>query len=259
LRRLDSEALRELTETTDGVAMRKEFALEPGGSKRLTVTYAWNLANAEVLVDGQKIASMPSKADFQRGTVCKLADGSLLTVRFGGIEGAPLLKGVHVIYKGKPLPGSAADPVPGWAWVFIVACGLIPVISVGGAVPMLLAMAGIGGTLAVARVREWSVPMRAGICAAVAVACWCGFALLIAAMRPVKAAQGWNPPLSKTLFMSSSPDKLMDQIEAAYSAKGYNEKAIGRIKQTLRGNCDRLEPKQCVGFLQTALLEIQNR
>lgn len=51
----------------------------------------------------------------------------------------------------------------------------------------------------------------------------------------------------------------MTEIEAAYRAKGYNQKAIDHIKGTLQGNCDRLEPKQCVAFLQTALLEIQNR
>src|SRR5215475_655062 len=198
--------------------MKKEFALDPGGPKRLTVTYGWNLANAEVLLDGRKIASFPTKADFQRGTTCKLPDGALLTVRFGSVEGAPLLKGVHVIRNGAPLPGSAADPVPTWAWVFIVACAAIPVISVGGAVPVLLAMVGISGTLAVARLRQWSVALRAGVCAVIALACWSGFALLISALRPATAASGWNPPLSKTLFMSSSPDKLMNEIEAAYTA-----------------------------------------
>jgi hypothetical protein len=239
--------------------MEKKFALEPGGAKRLTVTYGWNLANAQVLLDGRKIASFATKADFQRGTTCKLPDASLLTVRFGSVEGAPLLKGVHVFRNGRPLSGSAADPVPKWAWVFIVACALIPIISVGGAVPVLLAMAGVSGTLAVARFRQWSAALRACACSLIVLACWIGFALLISALRPASAAKGWNPPFSKTLFMSSSPDKLMNEIAAAYSAKGYNEKAISRIKATLQGNCDRLEPKQCVAFLQTALLEIQNR
>jgi hypothetical protein len=77
--------------------MKKEFALDPGGPKRLTITYPGNLANAEVLLDGQRVMAFSSKAEFQRGTTCKLADGSMLTVRFGPIEGVPLLKGVHVI------------------------------------------------------------------------------------------------------------------------------------------------------------------
>src|SRR5215475_10464170 len=198
--------------------MKKEFALDPGGPKRLTVTYGWNLANAEVLVDGRKIASFATKADSERGTTCKLPDGSLLTIRFGGLEGAPLLKGVHAIRNGAPLPGSAADPVPTWAWIFIIACAAIPVISLGGAVPVLLAMAGVSGALAFPRLRQWSTSLRAGACTLIVLACWTGFGLLVSALRPVTAASGWNPPLSKTLFMSSSPDKLMNEIEAAYTA-----------------------------------------
>jgi len=99
--------------------MKKEFALEPGSPKRLKITYPGNLASAEVLLDGQRIMAFSSKADFQRGLTCKLPDNSVLTVRYGPIEGVPLLKGVHVIRNGAPLPGSAADPVPKWAWVFI--------------------------------------------------------------------------------------------------------------------------------------------
>lgn len=74
--------------------MKQEFALDPG-PKRLKITYPWNLVNAEVFLDGQKILSFPTKADFQRGTTRKLPDGSVLSVRFGPAAGAPLMKGVQ--------------------------------------------------------------------------------------------------------------------------------------------------------------------
>jgi hypothetical protein len=125
--------------------MKREFALDPGGPKRLKITYPWNLANADVSFDGQRIASFATKADFQRGTTCKLPDGSILSVLFvfGPVEGAPFLKGVQVIRNGAPLPGSAADPVPKWAWVFIVVCAIVPVVSLGGALPAVIAVAGV--------------------------------------------------------------------------------------------------------------------
>lgn len=152
--------------------MKKQFALEPGGPKRLTITYPGNVANAKVLLDGQRIMGFASKADFQRGTTCKLSDGSMLTVRYGPIEGVPLLKGVHAIRNGAPLQGSAADPVPKWAWVFLIACALIPVVTLGGALPALIGFGGVGGTLSVSRLNRWSAALRAGMCALITLACW---------------------------------------------------------------------------------------
>jgi len=88
--------------------------------------------------------------------------------------------------------------------------------------------------------------------------CWSGFGLLLVVLRPTRAS-GWNPPLSRTLFMSSSPDKLIEDIDSAYTRYGYNEKAISQINDTLRRSCDRVEEKQCIAYLRTALLEIQDR
>src|SRR5215813_13800305 len=82
--------------------MKREFALNPGGAKRLKVTYAWNLNNAEVFFNGKKIGSFATKADFQRGATFALPNGSNLSVRFGSMAGAPFLKGVHLLHNGAP-------------------------------------------------------------------------------------------------------------------------------------------------------------
>lgn len=241
--------------------MNKEFALDPGGPKRLKITYPSNLANAEVFFDGQRIASFATKADFERGTTCKLPDGSMLSVRFGPIEGAPsFFKGVHVIRNGAPLPGSAADPVPTWAWVFIIACAIIPVISLGGAIPAVIAVAGVSGTLSVARFNRWSVGLRAGVCAAIALACWGAFAMLIMAFQPpaATASTGWHVPITRAIFMSSSPEKLMVQIDDEFEKHGYNEKAISGINETLQKQCDMMKKSECVDYLRAALIEAEN-
>ena len=240
--------------------MNKEFALDPGGPKRLKVTYAGNLANAQVSLDGQTITSFASKEDFQRGSTCKLPDGSMLTVRYGPVEGAPFLKGVHVVRNGAPVAGSAADAVPTWAWVFIVACGIIPILSLGGAIPAVIAVMGVSATLSVSRLPRWSVALRAITCTAIAVACWVAFGALITAFRPATtSAKEWKVPFTTAIFMSSSPEKLMDEIDAAYTRRGYTEKAISSIKDNLQKQCDLKTRKECVDFLRYALRDVETR
>jgi hypothetical protein len=238
--------------------MKKEFALDPGGPKRLTITYPRNLANAEVLLDGQRIMAFPAKADFQRGTTCKLPDGSMLTVRFGPVEGVPLLKGVHVIRNGAPLPGSAADPVPKWAWVFMIACVLIPVVTLGGGVPALIGFAGVGATLLVSRLSRWSVALRAGVCALITLACWSALGLVALAFVVVKAVYQANPPSVITAPATSSTDKLIHDIGVAYYRHGHLQSDIDKIKDRLYDECDGMQPAQCSDYLHKALLEAQH-
>jgi hypothetical protein len=191
--------------------MKREFALVQGGVKRLKITYAWNLKNAEVFFDRKRVGTFAAKVDFERGSTFALPDGSSLLVRFGSMTGAPFLKGIHLLHNGVPVPGSAADPVPKWAWPFMVACVAIPVVSLGGALPAGLAAAGVGGMLSAARTSRWSTAMRVGACALITLACWGAFGLVV---TTVHGDQG--------IFMSSSPEKLMQEIEATYHQTGFS-------------------------------------
>ena len=238
--------------------MNKEFALEPGGPKRLKITYNGKLTNAEVLLDGQQIMAFSSKPDFLRGTTCKLPDGSALTVRYGPVEGLPVLKGVHVIRNGAPLPGSAADPVPRWAWVFIIACALIPVVTLGGGIPALIGFAGVGGALSVSRLDRWSVAMRTGVCALITVACWGALGLLMTVVVGVQAVSQPKQSASSVAPSTAAEDKLIHQIGVTYYQHGYRQSAIEKIKDNLYDECDRMQPAQCQSYLGHALAEAQN-
>jgi hypothetical protein len=243
--------------------MKKEFALDPDGPKRLTVTYPANLKNAEVLFDGKQILTFSTKADLERGTTCKLPDGSMLTVRFGPIEGLPLLKGIHVIRNGAPVPGSAADPVPKWAWIFMIACALIPVVTLGGGLPALIGFAGVGGILAISRLNRWTVALRAGVCALITVACWSGLILLFSVVVAVKAVNQAKQPFGGTSHATSSPamsptDKYIHDIGVAYYNHRYKQKDIEVIKDRLYDECDQMQPAQCTDHLQKALQEARN-
>ena len=71
-----------------------------------------------------------------------------------------------------------ATPMPKWGWAFAVACLLIPLIAVGGALPMLL---GIGGAGLVSHIARSNKPQsqRVGLCAVVTLAAWAMFVALV--------------------------------------------------------------------------------
>lgn len=75
------------------------------------------------------------------------------------------------------------EPIPGWAWLFVVACIAIPVVSRGGAIPAGIGAAGAAGCVSVARKAVRPVAVRAGICGAITAGAWgvfIGFAVLVA-------------------------------------------------------------------------------
>ena len=74
---------------------------------------------------------------------------------------------------------SPPEPMPAWAWVFIVVCGAIPVVSLGGAIPAMIGFTGAFGCAAVSRNRSLPAGVRLGSCLAIAAAAWGAFALLI--------------------------------------------------------------------------------
>jgi hypothetical protein len=228
--------------------MKREFALDPGGPKRLKVTYAWNLKNAEVFFDRKRVGAFATKADFERGDRFTLPNGSTLSVRFGPVTGAPFIKGVHLLRDGAPLPGSAADPVPRWAWPFMLACAAIPVVSLGGALPAAIAVAGVSGILSVARAGRWSAALRAGACALMMLASWGAFALVTTAIHGDRS----------TFFMSSSPDKLLEEIEATYQKQGFRPETITAMMGNFHQTCDRMSNQQCVEYLRSSLRTIKN-
>src|SRR5262245_7705012 len=76
--------------------------------------------------------------------------------------------------KKKPMP-----PIPVWAWAFAVACGLIPVFTLGGAIPGAIGFGGAAGCVQVARQPTMGIATRLAICAVITVACWAAVAAII--------------------------------------------------------------------------------
>jgi hypothetical protein len=82
----------------------------------------------------------------------------------------------------------AKPPIPWWGWAFAVGCALIPVLSLGGAIPAGIGFGGAGGCVAVARKAGMSTPVKALICGSILGACWIAFFALVMAVAAAKAA-----------------------------------------------------------------------
>ena len=65
-----------------------------------------------------------------------------------------------------------APPIPPWAWIFVVLCGAIPLVTLGGAIAAAIGFGAAGGCSGVARLKNMSISARVGICLAITVAAW---------------------------------------------------------------------------------------
>lgn len=69
---------------------------------------------------------------------------------------------------------SQGQATPMWAWIFVVACVAIPVVSLGGAIPGALGGGGAFACYTVAR-RPTGAGTRVAACAGIVLACWLAF------------------------------------------------------------------------------------
>lgn len=103
---------------------------------------------------------------------------ALATVRSGfisskfdlGVDGSS-------VTTGKPV--SAMPPMPAWGWLFVAACILIPIISLGGALPVLFGLGGAYGCAAVARDSSKSTGLRLGMCVGITALAWILLVVLV--------------------------------------------------------------------------------
>ena len=244
---------------------KQDFWLEPGGPKRLMVEYEPRLKHAEVKFDGQRVIAFASAEEFNRGTTVKLPDGSLLTAKYGPIAGAEwlkLLKGIHLIRNGVPVPGSAAEPLPKWTWAFVVACGII--CFFGGAIPALIGFGGTSGVMSVSRNTRWTVGKRVGACAGITAACWIAILALIVAVAGVKAAnQGTTVSYANTENVRSKVpltrnEELLHEIAVTYYEHGHITSDMEKMKDLLADKCDAMSEQDCNKYLKQELAKVRS-
>jgi hypothetical protein len=86
---------------------KKQFALEPGGPKRVTLSWSGFWKNFEIAFDGTLVGRIETKQQLETGSSFALPDGSQLNVQ---LKRVAMTQELQVLRNGIPLPGSASEP-----------------------------------------------------------------------------------------------------------------------------------------------------
>ena len=126
------------------------YAVDPGGPRRVELTWEEEWKDLRVRFDGAQVATADGKDALARGLDCRLSDDSLLRLELKGDD--PSLR---VLRDGVPVPGSPGDPrssirngvlALGFAaglWLLAVAGGVMHVSGVSPHLPKLAVVSGV--------------------------------------------------------------------------------------------------------------------
>jgi hypothetical protein len=85
----------------------KRFALEPGGSPRLEITWRYGFKDVVIKVDGLEIGRVSDPSELKVGRDFALPDGATLRVQ---LVSKFHYRELQVLRNGTPLPGSSSHP-----------------------------------------------------------------------------------------------------------------------------------------------------
>jgi hypothetical protein len=71
---------------------------------------------------------------------------------------------------------------PQWSYLFATVCGIIPIVALGGIIPITLGLTGASGCLGVSRMGNMPVALRLLACVGITVVCWGLFLLMLGAV-----------------------------------------------------------------------------
>ena len=126
---------------------QQKYALDPGGPKRLTVSWSGIWKNFSIQLDGKPVGSIEGgTAELKQGKEFPLGDGTTLKVQLR----TGLSNGLELLRNGTPLPGSFTDP----AQQLKTACATIYCVAV---------ISGGAGLIAICFHVEFLMKMGAGI------------------------------------------------------------------------------------------------
>lgn len=148
-----------------------KFTLEDG-EHNVHLEHTWFSGKRKILLDGKPIVQESKFFDFGNEYPFRIGGHQgLVTIRTNGLSFA-----YDVAIDGKSIttgkPVARVNAIPGWAWSFIVVCVLIPIVSLGGVVPMLIGFMGAYGCAQVSRDGSKDHNTRLLTCAGITVLCW---------------------------------------------------------------------------------------
>jgi hypothetical protein len=148
------------------------FQLEDGSSHTVQLEHGYFSGKREIYLDNEfiledkKMIDTGSAHSFQiNGHICTV---HIRTTGFSfkydcTIDNRSVETGQEVL---PPLP------LPGWAWIFIIACGIIPILTLGGAIPAVIGVGGAFFCASVAKDSSKETGTRVAICSGITILCW---------------------------------------------------------------------------------------
>lgn len=97
------------------------------------------------------------------------------------IRGNKVRLAENYVFVDNGAPFEPMLPLPGWSVVFIVLCVLIPIVSLGGAINVIIGLLAAAGCASVAR-KRMGTGAKVGLCIGItlaAYAVWIGFAMMV--------------------------------------------------------------------------------
>ena len=86
---------------------KRSYSFEPGGPKRLELSWKGFYKNMTLKLDGIQIGEVPDSKTLTAGQEFRLVDGSIVKVQMvSNLAGTE----IQVLRNGQPLPGSASNP-----------------------------------------------------------------------------------------------------------------------------------------------------
>jgi hypothetical protein len=161
-------------------------ALEDG-QHTIELEHDYISGKRDIRVDGTPIELPPGKAsylfDFGSNHFFKIGiHCCIIHIRTNGITFKfDLSVDGCSISTGKQVDSSIS--VPSWVWAFIFACGIIPIISLGGAIPALIGSGGAAYCYSLSQDTSKKMATRIFMCFGVTAMCWALFIGLIIAVR----------------------------------------------------------------------------
>jgi Fas apoptotic inhibitory molecule (FAIM1) len=159
------------------------FPLEDGMHTVQIEQDAWT-GRRSVTVDGALLESrvvLMSRADVPRFQI----NGHGCSLHFRGNSFSynyELMIDGRTLGQGQDAAPQRLQPIPIWAWAFVVACAIIPVVALGGCLPILIGIGGAAGCVTLARDPKRALGMRLALCSGIVVLCWGAFIVLVASL-----------------------------------------------------------------------------
>lgn len=82
--------------------------------------------------------------------------------------------------------GEAFKGLPSWAWLFVVGCMAIPVVSLGGAIPAGLGFGSAAACANLAKRAGWETPIKVLACAGVTGGAWVLFVVFVVVVASIQ-------------------------------------------------------------------------